>query len=535
MKTPHTARRLLGGSTLALMALATAGCGLEEQAVPGLTGPSGLANAITLTASPSQLPRDGSSAATVTVTATDVTGGPLAGQRVGLAVTPSDATLSTTEVTTDSTGRATFTVTAPPSGSGANDISITATPIGGFSDSSPKFVSIVLTGTPVGSVATPTVTLAVSPDPPVVNQNATFSATATPAAGHRITQYSWDFGDGSAVQTTTQPTVIKKFTKAGVFVVTVTVTDDLGQTGSTSLQVTVAAVASPTVTFTVSPASPVRNQQATFSATATPGTGRSITQYAWTFGDGSASVSTTSATINRTYTSSGVFAVTVTVTDDIGQTGSTTQQVTVTADVANPPTVSGLTVSPSSPVADQTATITVTATPATGRRISTFAWTFSDGGSQTTSNPTTTYSFGTPGTNTIHVAATDDLGQTGSTTTTITVTGITPAFTMSPTNPRINQTVQFDPRTTKVPSGLEVDEYQWDFGCTAGETCTTATATTTPGDDDGGVATTQYTVAKTFTIRLTVVDTKDRTYTTTLTLAVSSTFSGSGGGVVSAP
>ena len=79
--------------------------------------------------------------------------------------------------------------------------------------------------------ASPTVTLAVVPNPPLVNQQATFTATATPAPNHSIVQYDWNFGDGTNA-TTFSRTTTKTYTTMGTFAVVVRATDDLGQVGA---------------------------------------------------------------------------------------------------------------------------------------------------------------------------------------------------------------------------------------------------------------------------------------------------------------
>ena len=140
-----TSRQLLA-AFVCVVAVASAACTLEEQPVPALSGPSGLANAFTLATSPNQLPRDGSSQSVVTLRATDVDGGPLVGQRYRVSVSPTEAGSSIAEVTTDPNWRASFIVTAPPSSSSAASISVTATALGGFSDTASQFLSITLVG-----------------------------------------------------------------------------------------------------------------------------------------------------------------------------------------------------------------------------------------------------------------------------------------------------------------------------------------------------------------------------------------------------
>jgi PKD repeat protein len=53
----------------------------------------------------------------------------------------------------------------------------------------------------------------------------TFDGTGSYDPDGTITDYSWDFGDR---KTGTGPTVVHKYTKTGIFTVTLTVTDDSG-------------------------------------------------------------------------------------------------------------------------------------------------------------------------------------------------------------------------------------------------------------------------------------------------------------------
>src|SRR5688500_15529432 len=88
-----------------------AGCTHEDGSAPNLTAPSDLALSVTMSATPDQVPRDGASQSIVTVTVRDAAGRRVAGQR--LTVSTTAGRLSDSTVTTESSGRATFTFTAP--------------------------------------------------------------------------------------------------------------------------------------------------------------------------------------------------------------------------------------------------------------------------------------------------------------------------------------------------------------------------------------------------------------------------------------
>src|SRR3989442_15569428 len=69
---------------LAAIATGVSGCGVDKQSAPPLTGPSELGLSLTLTATPDQEVRDGSSRAVVTVIARDGQNRPVAGQLLTL-------------------------------------------------------------------------------------------------------------------------------------------------------------------------------------------------------------------------------------------------------------------------------------------------------------------------------------------------------------------------------------------------------------------------------------------------------------------
>jgi len=150
----------------------------------------------------------------------------------------------------------------------------------------------------------------------------TFTDGSTdPDGAGDITEWSWDFGgDGTSDQQSPSHT----FSAPGTYQVTLTVTDAAGATNTSAAQaVAVSDVAVPTAAFTFTCAS----LECTFTDASTPG-GGAITQWAWDFGEpGSADNTSTEQNPTHTYAFSEQTEVTVTltVTDDAGETGTTTQ------------------------------------------------------------------------------------------------------------------------------------------------------------------------------------------------------------------
>ena len=74
---------------------------------------------------------------------------------------------------------------------------------------------------------------------PHTNQTINFSGASSSDTNplDTITQYQWDFGDGSALVTSITPTTTHTYSQSGTYTPTLTVTDSAGNTATTSLQV----------------------------------------------------------------------------------------------------------------------------------------------------------------------------------------------------------------------------------------------------------------------------------------------------------
>jgi serine protease len=231
-----------------------------------------------------------------------------------------------------------------------------------------------------------------------------FDASASTDAGGSIAGYNWNFGDNSAASSGV--TTSHVFQTAGTYTVTLTVTDNLGATGSTTRQVTASNIVVPNVvgqtqgaattaivgagltvgsvntaasatvpagnvisqspaagtllspgsavnlvvstgagggnltpvaSFTATPSSGAAPLTVQFDAAASSDPDGSIAAYSWNFGDGTAAAS--GVTVTHVFQTAGTRTVTLTVTDNIGATNSTTRQVTVSPPVDTTPNV----------------------------------------------------------------------------------------------------------------------------------------------------------------------------------------------------
>lgn len=156
----------------------------------------------------------------------------------------------------------------------------------------------------------------------------TFTDTSTDTDG-TITTYAWDFGDpaSGASNTSSVQNPVHAFSSAGTYDVKLTVTDDDGQLSSqTTVQVTVEANTAPTASFTHVPSGPLG---VAFTDTSTDDASGTVTSWAWDFDDGGAT--STQQNPTHTFTASGTYNVSLTVTDDKGLTSVADVQAVVVA------------------------------------------------------------------------------------------------------------------------------------------------------------------------------------------------------------
>lgn len=314
------------------------------------------------------------------------------------------------------------------------------------------------------------------------------SAASDPDTKDELT-VTWDFGDGSPLETgdSAQHTFAE-----GTWTVTQTVSDG-HLTATTSREITAATPnADPIAAFTATPQSGDAPLDVQFDATGSTDDG-SIQSYDWDFGDSSPHEST--ATAQHTYTSAGNYLVTLTVTDDKGATDTEQTTITVTSAGNQPPTAA-ITATPDSGTEPLEVAFTGSGSNDPDGTIATYAWNFGDGATSTDADPVHTFAGGQ---HTVTLVVTDDKGATGTSQAVIEVNKKPlAAFTLSRTMGRVPLTVEMDAAPSSDADGAIVS-YEWDFGDGA-----TGTGKTTSHE---------YTQAGLYTVKLTVTDDKGATAT----------------------
>jgi PKD repeat protein len=315
---------VLRASVAAGAALSLSACMTESQSAPPLAGPSGFGKALTMTASPDIVARDGSSQSTIRLNYRDgATNAPIANKRV--VVTTTAGTLSVGEVRTDTSGNASLIFTAPALNTPASSAAITAVPEGDNIDNARgQIVTVLLLGPDVPEAA-----FTSSPTTPAVFDIATFDASSTKLSNKACGQacdYSWNFGDGNSGS---GQVVQHVFQTSGPQAVTLTVSAG-GVSSSTTKYVVVASPAAPVANFSNAPATPAVGVTVTFTSTSTVGAGGTIVRHVWDFGAGGAPLdSGSTSAVTTVYGSPGAYNVTLTITDNLGRQSTKTSQLTV--------------------------------------------------------------------------------------------------------------------------------------------------------------------------------------------------------------
>ncbi|MFB6159221.1 MAG: PKD domain-containing protein [Candidatus Nanohalobium sp.] len=159
----------------------------------------------------------------------------------------------------------------------------------------------------------------ISDSNPEVGQSVNFDASSSTGD---VVGYEWSFGDGG---TSSGSQVVHSYDESGSYSVTLTVEGSSGSTDSVSKTVNVQEEVGegPEAGFEYSPSSPSVGDQVSFDASSSTG---DVVGYEWSFGDGGTS---SGSQVVHTYSETGTYPVSLTVTGSQGEQDSAVKYVNV--------------------------------------------------------------------------------------------------------------------------------------------------------------------------------------------------------------
>lgn len=278
----------------------------------------------------------------------------------------------------------------------------------------PGTYTVTLTVTDAkGATSTSTVSAVIAQinRPPVANAGGPYSVAvndpvnlngggSTDPDGDTLT-YSWNFGDSSNGTGSPAP---HTYTQVGDYTVTLTVDDGRGHSVSSTVIVRVTAANQPPVAKSGGPYIGQINQTVNFNGGGSTDPENDPLTYSWDLGDGTI---VTGATPSHTYTQTGHYIISVTVSDDHGHSVTTSTFVDITPP-DNPPTAN-----PGGPyTGSQNKAVSFSGAGSTDPDNDNlgYSWDFGDGTTDTGMTPSHVYA--QPGTYTVTLTVSDFRGGT---------------------------------------------------------------------------------------------------------------------------
>lgn len=220
-----------------------------------------------------------------------------------------------------------------------------------------------------------------------------------------ISAYTWNFGDGA---TANGINASHSYGQAGTYEVTLTVTDNRGATGSSTVTVQISdVVKTPPVAAINGPANGMVSEPLPFDGTGSKDPDGQIVSYTWEFGDGA---SASGFNVSHTYPVSGTYQVTLTVVDNDGLSAQASQVVVIEEPVQLqlPPNV--VLSAPSAGVVGQSLTFDAAGSNDPDGQIANYSWSFGDGLVENSTLPQITHSYTQTGVYTVTLTLTDNDG-----------------------------------------------------------------------------------------------------------------------------
>jgi len=231
--------------------------------------------------------------------------------------------------------------------------------------------------------------------------------------------FVWTFTDGVAVELIGE-TIEYTFENAGVFEITLTVTDDEGNSDTATVTVTVLDTQSPVADASASATEVDAGTTVTFDGTAsTDNVG--IDSYTWTFTYNGAPVSLDGATVSFEFDIAGAYIVTLNVTDAAGNYDIATVTITVQASATDAAPTAVATVTPTSATVGTSVTFSSTGS-SDDIGIVNYTWTFVyEDATVTRYTASFSFTFDAAGTYDVTLTVRDGSGQTDEATVSVTI------------------------------------------------------------------------------------------------------------------
>lgn len=239
--------------------------------------------------------------------------------------------------------------------------------------------------------------------------NVAFDGSDSYDADGIITSYKWDFGDGT---NGTGQMVTHTYTNLATRLATLTVRDNEGLEASASVEINIST--GPIARFACNPKKGKSPLKVSFNASNSKPSDKNnghIVEYNWDFGDGGTGKGKTAS---HTYRKTGIFTAVLRITDNKGESDSTTKEIVV---YSKP--VASFTLSPTSGIAPLKVDFDASSSRDPDGRIISYKWSFGDG--STGAGKTISHTYTKGGTITIWLTVTDNDGFTHATSHQITV------------------------------------------------------------------------------------------------------------------
>lgn len=299
-----------------------------------------------------------------------------------------------------------------------------------------------------------------------------FDASDSAAPAGQIVRYEWDFNNDNVFTDAEGVQVTETFEQLGTYTVNLRITDNTGQFKISSQDITVSGENLPTAVIDI----PTETgqffvgQQYTFQGGSSSSPSGPISKYNWDFGDGTAAATTRTAT--HVYGEAGDYEVTLTVTDEDGNTAESTQTIEVeipeSAPIANISTVPG----PAGDEGDVIEGVVPFEVSFDGsgssdpdRNIVDYQWDFDGDGTNDAAGERTTFVYKESGVYNATLTTVDAENNESKAVMVVRVSSqpLQARITAEPVEGIVPLTVTFDASSSSYPTG-QIVSYEWDFG-----------------------------------------------------------------------